>query len=722
MTRLVALACLFALACGNPSDGEVELVANAGVALRGFVGETVRLDGSASEGAVSFVWNAGNGAESAPSESPIFDVVYQATGRYQAVLTAYDDEGRRRTAAVAVTIVKRPVFAPSSSGPLVRAGATLAVIEPDADRLSLFEIADDGALTLQARLETCRSPRSVTPFEARYAVSCELDDAVELHSSEGGAPVRIDTGRGTRPFGTASHGDRLAVSLSGTGELLVIAPDDGGGFAITERVFAVTDARAVASLPDGRFVVSRWRSTRGFAELAVVDAATAEVTLVTLAVDPQPSSDTETGGVLNYLESLSVSPAGDELLVAGLHANVIEGAHRTGRALAFDRTVRAVIATVDLETLEERFERRRQFDSRGFASAVRHTSYGDFAFATMRGARTVERVDQLNRAQSGTIMDVGYAPDGLALSSDDGLLFVHASLSRSVEVFDVRDFRAAPARLGNYPTVDAEPLDPVVFRGKQLFNDSADPRLGRDGYMACAHCHLDGRSDLQVWDFTDRGEGLRRTISLEGRGGEAPLHWSANFDEVQDFEHDIRQQFGGTGLLGDALFFTGGRDHPLGAPKAGLGADLDALAAYVESLTAYPKSPYRDEGGSLTPEAALGKAIFDDPGVGCVSCHEGPALAKSEFVEPGVPLLFDVGTLGPGSGARLGEPLTGLDTPGLHGLFDGGPYLHDGSAETLHIIFTAKNPDDAHGVTSTFDEASIDALVAYLLSLDGAAD
>src|SRR5690606_18110231 len=103
------LACLALLGCGGSGPKE-ELVADAGPAVRGFVDEMVRLDGSASTGAVRFEWDAGNGIRSEPGESPLFDVVYGATGRYQAVLTAYDEEGRARTAAVAVTIVKRPVF------------------------------------------------------------------------------------------------------------------------------------------------------------------------------------------------------------------------------------------------------------------------------------------------------------------------------------------------------------------------------------------------------------------------------------------------------------------------------------------------------------------------------------------------------------------------------------------------------------------------------------
>ena len=73
---------------------------------------------------------------------------------------------------------------------------------------------------------------------------------------------------------------------------------------------------------------------------------------------------------------------------------------------------------------------------------------------------------------------------------------------------------------------------------------------------SCAACHPDGASDGRVWDFTHKGEGLRRTISLLGRSGmgHGPLHWSGNFDEVQDFEHEIRIAFSGMGLMAEAEF------------------------------------------------------------------------------------------------------------------------------------------------------------------------
>ena len=91
-------------------------------------------------------------------------------------------------------------------------------------------------------------------------------------------------------------------------------------------------------------------------------------------------------------------------------------------------------------------------------------------------------------------------------------------------------------------------------------------------YISCASCHNDGGHDGRVWDLTGFGEGLRNTISLRGRAGTATgfLHWSNNFDEVQDFEGQIRNLAGGTGLMTDAQFVTGTRSQPLGDAKAGV--------------------------------------------------------------------------------------------------------------------------------------------------------
>jgi len=177
--------------------------------------------------------------------------------------------------------------------------------------------------------------------------------------------------------------------------------------------------------------------------------------------------------------------------------------------------------------------------------------------------------------------------------------------------------------------------------------------------------------------------------------------------------------FGGSGLAQDG----NPPNPPLGKPNAGRSADLDALAAYVSSLKTAPASPFRNADGTLTAAALRGKAIFEDPAVGCTRCHAGPRFTDSVLTpDPANYIFHDVGTLGAGSGARLGVPLTGLDTPTLFGLWDTAPYLHDGSAATLLDVLTIRNHGDGHGVTSQLSAAQLADLTEYLLSIDGTND
>src|SRR5690606_24186883 len=260
--------------------------------------------------------------------------------------------------------------------------------------------------------------------------------------------------------------------------------------------------------------------------------------------------------------------------------------------------------------------------------------------------------------------------------------------------------------LATLPTVTSERLPPQVLLGKQLFYDARDPRLARDAYLSCASCHAEGGQDGRVWDLTGEGEGLRNTKSLVGRAGASRgrLHWSLNFDEVQDFEGQIRALAGGTGLLPDAVYGSGSVSDPLGAPKAGLSVELDALAAYLEALGEATPSPHRD-GLELTAEATAGRVLFQK--VGCTACHYGDSFSDEEHGG-----LRDIGTLKGTSGQRLFGPLLGIGVPSLLDAWNTGPYLHDGSAATLTDAILAHE-----GVSLSSSE--LQQVASYVRQLDG---
>jgi cytochrome c peroxidase len=453
--------------------------------------------------------------------------------------------------------------------------------------------------------------------------------------------------------------------------------------------------------------------------VSIVD--TASMTVVSaaeLVVDPGPDTDRTGRGVPNYVFSVALTPDGTEAWVTAKKDNVERGLARDGEALTPDNSVRPMLASIDTAAGTEDLARRLDIDDRNLPSHITFSPLGDYAFVTITGSSFIDVRDRYGaRTSAADLKEAGLAPRGSVLGPD-GKLFVHGWLSRSIVVFDVSQILAsvdyAPVRLAEVPVVANETLAPEVLAGKRVFYDSQDTRMTEEGYISCATCHFDGFEDGRVWDFTDRGEGLRNNISLLGRRGtgHGRVHWSANFDEIQDFEHDIRKAFGGSGFIDDPAFDTSPIGTPLGAPKAGVSVELDALAAFVGSLDEVHRSPFRDPDGSLTDDGEAGEQIFAR--LACGECHGGEDFTNS--ADGGV---YDVGTMTELSGQRLGGPLEGLDTPTLLGVWETAPYLHDGSAATLRDVLVTRNADDLHGAVSTLSSEEIDQLVAYLSQIDG---
>lgn len=222
-----------------------------------------------------------------------------------------------------------------------------------------------------------------------------------------------------------------------------------------------------------------------------------------------------------------------------------------------------------------------------------------------------------------------------------------------------------------------DPSDESVRRGRRIFTYAGDPKLSHAGQFACATCHSEGTEDKQTW-FVDGVP--RQTPSLAGRLADtAPYNWEGTKDELATNMDQTIERLGGLGL--------------------GEGEKAD-LEAYLTRGLVPPPNPYLDPAG-LTPEQLHGQALFEDPIVGCATCHGGDALTdgRSHAIE------------------LAGEETapTPLNTPSLRGLYYTAPYLHDGRAATLREALELTATTMGH--TADLSEAEIDALVAYLLTL-----
>ena len=393
----------------------------------------------------------------------------------------------------------------------------------------------------------------------------------------------------------------------------------------------------------------------------------------------------------------------------GKKDNIFRGSRRDGQPLTFDHTVRSMAAAVDLTTQKEIVEHRIDFDNSDLATVALYSPSGNMVYFSTLGSSVIWAVGADNKANRHSIDSMGEAPIALALNAKGNYLYVHNFISRSVTVF-----KSTEQEIGLGDTLVAKQIKVVakeklaenVYQGKRLFYDSRSPVVSQEGYMSCASCHFDGSHDGRIWDLTNMGEGFRNTIDLRGRAGLAhgPLHWSANFDEVHDFELQIKALNLGEGLI-DEDFFNEKADPADGIKKSELSNELDNLSDFVSSLSEYPRSPNRAANGEMTTEALKGKQHFIK--LKCYQCHGG-----EHFTDSTLGLNHNVGTIGSNTGNRLGKALTGLDTPTLIGLWQTAPYLHDGSASSIEQAI------NKHQNMASLTAIKKQELIAYLQQLE----
>ena len=666
-------------------------------------------------------------AETAYSPTATASHSFVSPGLYTVKLTATDDRGVEQS-----TTFVQAIYLPSTANRAVtsmniayetRSGSNnrVWVVNQDNDSVSVFDAVTHGKL---AEIAVGTAPRSlaIAPDGRVWVTNKHSANISIISPSTLAVAQTINLPYGSQPFGVAfaPTGGVGYVALEGAGQLLRF---DATTATQTGSVAIGPNVRHLAINSDGSHVyLSRFitphvpgeetgapQLSNGQGEVLVVNAS--DLSLIkTLGLSPSAKPDTETAGrgIPNYVGGMALSPDGTSAWVPSKLDNIVRGTLRDGNNLNFQNTVRAINSRIDLSTENEDTTGRIDHDNAGMPSAAIFDRYGVYLFVALETNREIAVVDAYGRRELFRVA-VGRAPQGLALSADGLRLYVQNFMDRSISVLDLSQLinagRSTISVINTYNSVSTDKLSAQVLNGKQLFYDAKDTRLARDSYISCAACHNDGGHDGRVWDLTGMGEGLRNTIALQGRtGAQGFLHWSGNFNEVQDFEGQIRELSGGTGLMTDAQFNTGTRNQPLGDNKAGVSADLDALAAYVSSLNKFPNSPNRNSDGSLTADAVTGRDVFRS--ANCGQCHGGSAFTNS-----GAATLFNVGTLKPSSGQRLGGTLTGIDPPTLRDVWATAPYLHDGSAATLTEAVNAHN-------NVTIAPVDLPKLVAYLQQID----
>lgn len=622
-------------------------------------------------------------------------------------------------------------------------GSLLAVVNPDADSLSIIDtekrqlrreihLGERPRQSATGRYEPALGPRAVdlSPDGRLAYVACQ----------ESGQLLTVDTGTGAtlsaltvgpEPVGVLLHPSAAAVYVS-----------------IYQSSEVLRLPLAANGLPDAAAVLRKPTTDRPFGLALDESGATLYVTRFLL----QPGLDVFDSATLLLQGQGAIAdvPArGDRLLAHGVARGVYGAAVRPGASrqvwmghlllatdtaqpeLDFESTVFPAVSIRDrsggpIGVLS--IDSRQPGVDGAFGDivsgprAVTFTPDGDLALLVDMSSEDVLVIDAERQVELDLVRPLpGDLPQGIVVSPDGRYAYVDERASSDVAVLAIAaDWRT---RAVGRVAVDGPPIarldssDPMPAElrlGQRLFYsaNSAEFPVTQNFWVACASCHLEGRSDAVVWLFTP---GPRDTPSNAGGVLETGfLLRNALRNQIAQYDETIRIEQGGD------LDARRPQDQKL----------LSALTAYVNYAIPLPHSAEVDPATRLPSAAAQrGQAVFNR--AGCNKCHYGSRLTDSGAGNPsldlsgqrGPVLLHDVGTCVSAPFADQSVPAhdgtmrpdCAFDTPGLLGVFDSPPYFHDGSAATLgdvvdHFVrFLAISPPP-----TTQERAD---LIAYLRSL-----
>jgi YVTN family beta-propeller protein len=218
----------------------------------------------------------------------------------------------------------------------------------------------------------------------------------------------------------------------------------------------------------------------------------------------------------------------------------------------------------------------------------------------------------------------------------------------------------------------------LARRGEALFYDA---KRSHQQWFSCHTCHVDGHTcGLNFDTLNDDSYGNPKlTPSLRRVTHTGPWTWHGwQTDLAAGVEKSFTQTMFG--------------------PKPST-EELNAVVAFLDTLD-HPPNPHRS-GGELRPATQRGEKLFTGK-ARCSRCHDGPDYTAKRN--------YDVKLEADGSPYDLWNP------PSLRGLWERGPYLHDGRAKTLdELLRTPHSPEKLGGEKLT--DAEGEDLMAFLLSL-----
>lgn len=229
--------------------------------------------------------------------------------------------------------------------------------------------------------------------------------------------------------------------------------------------------------------------------------------------------------------------------------------------------------------------------------------------------------------------------------------------------------------------------------GKMLF---FDPRLSGSGAISCASCHNPslGWQDGLARGVGDHGGVLgRHTPTILNAAWAEPLFWDGRADTLE--QQAMGPMMAAAEMAGSpekvmqtittVAEYRDGLAKVFPGEKIGIENVAKVMAVFERGVVS-GEAPFdrwiKGDEGAISPSAKRGFVVFNTKG-NCASCHSSWRFTDDGFHDIGLP-SDDLGR------GKIVQGIVALDhafkTPTLRNIAERGPFMHDGSLQTLEQV------------------------------------
>lgn len=312
------------------------------------------------------------------------------------------------------------------------------------------------------------------------------------------------------------------------------------------------------------------------------------------------------GGMLNIVMAMAVNPANGRVAVVGTEATneiryepVLNGRFLRVRYGDFlpgqANAVRDLNAHLNYSS--PRVTQSERDKSLGDPRGIVWNAAGTRAYVTGMGSNNLVLLDaQGQRTGLRPTIEVGQGPTGVVLQESRRRAFVLNRFDATIGIVNLD----SETMVATVP-LSYDPTPQVVREGRPLLYDTH--RTSGLGHIACASCHVDGKTDRLAWDLGNPAGAMTATtdsrgVTVQHHPIKGPLLTQTLVDTMQSYLLHWRGDKPTLGHFASAFQDLQGADQPASA------GEMASMKAFLEVLRT-PPNPYRNLDNSYPTSLAV---------------------------------------------------------------------------------------------------------------------